>query len=193
MMEKSNPQLELFQKEEGLLREKSSASRNFLSYARGWEKTIVLIIAFLVTGIVSFCVGVEKGKNEVLAKSNLRLDTASRLSKPVASQVVAQNVAQSVQPAAVAPKTGLQAQDPEVSVANNGFISKYTIQVASYKTKASAQKEAQMLKKKGLSTLILTKGKYTVLCVGSFRDKQAAGTLLAELKKKYKSCLLRRM
>ena len=44
----------------------------------------------------------------------------------------------------------------------------YTIQLASYKSKSFAQKEAELLKKKGFVPLVIPKGSYTILCVGKF-------------------------
>ena len=49
------------------------------------------------------------------------------------------------------------------------------------------------LKKKGLSTLVLPKGRFIVLCVGRFSDKQTAQPVLTELKKQYRDCFIRRI
>ncbi|MFH1127974.1 MAG: SPOR domain-containing protein, partial [Candidatus Omnitrophota bacterium] len=69
----------------------------------------------------------------------------------------------------------------------------YTIQVASYQTKKGAQKEAEIIKKKGLSVSVLSKGAYSILCVGNFKDKQKAKLVLVELKKRYRDCFIRRL
>jgi hypothetical protein len=51
----------------------------------------------------------------------------------------------------------------------------YTVQVASYKTNNSAQREAATLKQKGFSEVfIVPKGKYVILCIGSFQKKEEA-------------------
>jgi cell division septation protein DedD len=69
----------------------------------------------------------------------------------------------------------------------------YTVQVASYKNRQAAQKEIEILKKRGMKPLILYKGKYLVVCVGSFPDRKAAQSLLWELKKRYGDCIVRRL
>jgi cell division septation protein DedD len=51
----------------------------------------------------------------------------------------------------------------------------YTVQVASYKTNTSAQREAATLKQKGFSDVfIVPKGKYVILCIGNFQRKEEA-------------------
>lgn len=79
--------------------------------------------------------------------------------------------------------------------ASSGSPQNYTIQLASCRTKVSAQKEAELLRKSGFSPLILSKGSYIVVCVGNFSNQQAAKTLVSELKKRkrYQDCLVRRL
>ena len=72
-------------------------------------------------------------------------------------------------------------------------IDNYTIQLASYQSRKYADRAAEKLKKRGLSPLILSKGEYIVLCVGNFSDKKTAYSLLAEFKKQYRDCFVRRL
>ncbi|RKY27784.1 MAG: hypothetical protein DRP61_03350, partial [Candidatus Omnitrophota bacterium] len=69
----------------------------------------------------------------------------------------------------------------------------YSIQLATYTKKEIAEAEAKKLKRKGLNPLLLKKGKYLVLCVGKFRTKEEAKNLLANLKKRYTDCFLRKL
>jgi cell division septation protein DedD len=69
----------------------------------------------------------------------------------------------------------------------------YTIQLASYQNKGSAVKEAERLKKNGLTALVVAKGNYSILCVGSFNSKETAGPLLSQLKRKYQDSFIRRL
>jgi cell division septation protein DedD len=71
----------------------------------------------------------------------------------------------------------------------------YTIQLASYMNTKDAQAAAQSLRKKGFTAVILTKGKYSVLCVGRFSNKEKAQALLSEFRKNssYKDSFIRRL
>ncbi|MBU0549828.1 MAG: SPOR domain-containing protein, partial [Candidatus Omnitrophica bacterium] len=69
----------------------------------------------------------------------------------------------------------------------------YTIQVASFKTKTYAQKEAVRLEQKGIKALLMPRGNFVIVCVGNFSQKQEANTSLTELKKIYQDCFIRRL
>ena len=186
-----NPQLELFS-QAGEFQERPRTARPLLENIRAYEKTIFLVMGFLITGAIAFSLGVEKGK-KLNAKANAGFDIAA---EPAASE---KSTAVAVLPRPAAPQA--QATNasgaPEIQKAipkkePGGWIKKYTIQLASYQTKSYAQKEAETLKKRGLAPVIVTKGKYTVLCVGSFPDKGSAEPLLTKLKKQYQGCFMRR-
>ena len=69
----------------------------------------------------------------------------------------------------------------------------YTIQVASFKSEIYARKEAQDLEKKGHQSLIASKGKHFIVCVGKFVSENEAKIFSGQLKKQYKDCLVRRL
>lgn len=161
-MEKQNDsQLELFSQLSSSAETKKESLGNLpLSWIRGYEKTILIVIAMLITGVVSFSLGVEKGKTAPKEKQEV-------VKKDPAPQ-----------------------EPPVIQREQQGA---YTIQLASYKTKKHAEKEAEALQQKGHSPLILTKGGYVVLCVGSFSDKEKAGILLSQFDKRYKGCYVRKL
>ena len=174
MEKEKNSQLELFsQGQKGRSEIKSCARArrpdfSFFNYIRNYEKVILIIIGMVITGIFSFSLGVERGKYLVQKYQNVPGVTQSE--------------------SIVAPKTQAQPVTSEESLRYN-----YTIQLASYQNKISAEKEGEALKRKGLSPLVMPKGKYTVLCVGNFADKETARSTLSELKKRYQDCFLRRL
>lgn len=173
-------QLELFSPQQKLFgRANASANGKFIfRQIKNHEKVILLIVAIVITGIVSFSLGVEKGRGVVQTKT------------PVPAQTKSET-------AAVIPETGAEARVEKKENINpvnmREALRYYTIQLASYLSKNSAQKEAELLKKKGLLPLVVNKGKYTVICVGNFPDKKNALALLPELKKKYRDCFIRRL
>lgn len=178
-MSQSDHQLELFSDpQEDPKAAASRAQKNsFLTRIWGYEKTVLIILALLVTAIVAFSLGVEKGKRTFVRQS------PAIASKPA----VAAEAVNRAEPLAATPAV------PElkpVAVAQKGD---YTIQVASFKAAAYAKKEAVLLKKRGFESLILKSGSFTILCVGRFPDKETAQPLLKELRKYYKSCYIRRL
>jgi len=170
MESQNNSQLELFSQTKNLSDLKARKAGNpFLAYIWNYEKTILTIIGLVTMSIISFSLGVEKGKRLSMAKFNSRLDIA--LTAPASIPKVTEKVEEKVEEKAPG----------------------YTIQLASYKTKTHAQKETELLKKKGLSPLVLSKGSYAVLCVGNFSNRETAQSLLSELRKRYRDCYIRRL
>lgn len=217
MMEKEeNIQLDLFSQANVPHAQSSPERVRFFSYIRSYEKNILLIIGIVIMGIICFSIGVEKGKLASASKITSSLETISN-TQPKA--VITKNILPVVNhldrnisgfsPAMATARdasTTLQAKQfqplPIVSanpaLAHNAknpaeSVSGYTIQLASYKSRSFAQKEAELLKKRGLLPLVIPKGNYTILCVGRFPTKEGAQSLLAQLTKRYQGCYLRRL
>ncbi|MGE5307608.1 MAG: SPOR domain-containing protein [Deltaproteobacteria bacterium] len=90
-MDKRYSQLELFSGGRGPETVREDAGRTpFILQVNRYEKTIFMIIGFLVTGICFYCLGVDHGKKVALA-SNRGMDLASRVpvSRPAAAATVA--------------------------------------------------------------------------------------------------------
>lgn len=188
-MEKTDSaQLELFNPGRGTNQAAKPLSRALLDYLWSYERTILLIICFIVVGVISFSFGVERGKRTTPVKSAPVVITSGQLAvnkvpvRPLEPPRVAAAVVKAAPSAVIAPKAA-------AAISGSG----YTIQVASYQTKKYAQKEAEAIRKKGLSSFVLSKGAFSVLCVGNFSSQEAAKTLLAELRKQYKGCVIRRL
>lgn len=196
-MEKNEySQLELFNQQNDYGTSKTQRpGGSFLRRIRAYEKAVLIIIVFITIAIISFSLGLEKGKK--IASSSVMLPERSALPRNEApalgieptvqkQEVIEANpdLQNSVSPALV---------KKEQSKSTN--VKGYTVQLASYKSESYAKKEAELLKKRGLSPLVLTKGDYVVLCVGSFPSRSAAEALLTKLKKekRYSGCLIRRI
>jgi hypothetical protein len=181
-------QLELFSQTKEGSRHKPAVSGSLLRRLRVYEKTILFSMGFIITAVVAFSLGVEKGKDLAILKSVSRFDMAKqkRAQFNQAKNILKekQSLTESKSPAAI-PKQ--DSNIPKEAPKN------YTIQLASYSNKIYAQREADTLKKKGLKPLILPKGRYVILCVGSFSDKANARTLLSDLEKQYRDCFIRRI
>jgi len=183
-MEKSDSsQLELFSQQQGDYAQSTQSGSRFslFGYAKGYEKVILLIIAFITVGIISFSLGVEKGKR-----------VAANITLP--RQVVTTDVQQPIKPITTTAVVVPPVQQPVVQQ-KEILVKGYTVQIASYKFKDSAKKEAELLKKKGLSPIIISKGQYTVLCVGNFSDRKSAELFLTQItkNKRYQGSTIRRL
>jgi len=179
MERKTGTQLELFSKEgESQDFSKTKNTVPFFKRIRAHEKIILILSSIIITGIIAFSLGVEKGK---------RLRFSENVKPVIPQDTVAAPVKEEVK-AAPLPIS-------QVSIAQTSLIEKqnYIIQIASYKTRVSAQKEANNLKKRGFTPLLFTNGEYIAVCVGSFINKEAAQSALLKLKKYYKGCYIRRM
>ncbi len=179
-MEKEYDQLELFSQAKGHNQARAGASKVFISYIWRYEKAILIIIGFVITGIASFSFGVERGKSFITLKTDSQLDIAVKpkpaLSVPVPKQI-----------------TKDQKFQPEKKDELKEYMQNYTVQVASFLNKINAQREADILKRKGLVPLVLSKGKFCIVCVGNFSKREEAETLLPKLKKQYQDCRIRRL
>jgi len=171
MEKEGNLQLELFKQSESAAHSgKSGFSSSFLAHIWNYEKTILIIIAIAITSIISFSLGVEKGKKLVMLNSDSRVSAPAIIQRPLVNS------------------TEEPIKQPAIQGKEN-----YVIRLASYKMKTHAQEEAQLLKKRGLSPLVLSKGSYILLCVGNISNKQTAQSMLVELKKRYKDCYITRL
>lgn len=144
---------------------KSEYRRNFFGFIRIHEKTISVTIVFFIISLISFSLGVEKGKR-------------------LTSQIQRKNP----EPMAVA---GRLSEDK--SKDDKKDISEYTIQVASFKTRTYAQKEVKRLEKQGLQAEIIPRGRHVSVCVGNFPRKQDAKIPLNRLKQTYHDCFIRKL
>lgn len=174
-MSQSDNQLELFSdSQEDPKTAVNRAQRNsFVARIWGYEKTVLIIILLLVTGIISFSLGVERSRRTPVNQRTAIVNQPIVVESP--------KKVESLNPPAVV---------KSVVVKQEG---QYTIQVASFKGSSHARQEADLLNKKGFKAFTLNKGKYVILCVGNFPNNESAQPLLSELSKYYKSCYIRRL
>ncbi len=64
------------------------------------------------------------------------------------------------------------------------------IQVASFRTDKYARKEIERLKNKGYRPFATTRGKYRVVCVGGYKNRDEARKALKQLREVYTDCIL---
>ena len=200
MRENKPVQLEIFTPSTSS--EARKRSNHFLEYLWGYEKTILLLIGFVAVGVLSFSLGVEKGKRT--ARLGVIPDNYTGAANTKPAQPTVQPIQRiEVQPAQVGVNTALRPvaiaakitspAQPAKPLKLSGQMGNFTIQVASYKSKKSADMQAQEFKKKGVTAMVLPKGTYLILCIGRFPSQDEARIALKELQKQYKDCYIRRL
>jgi len=220
-------QLELFSQGKDR-NQPGSLSKSVLGYIWAYEKTIMFMIVLVITGIVSYCFGVESGKRRIVMPAHQPAETVTGARSV---QNIKKNVAPRVLPEVTAPKVitlpapvfnaknapspavqpvrndeslyakkdgaaaGIAVPKAAVNVAEAAVAGsrRYTIQVATFQAKNNAQKDIAALRQQGLAPVLLSRGKFSILCVGAFPNQETARSLLAELKKKYRDCYIRRL
>ncbi|MCM8780349.1 MAG: SPOR domain-containing protein [Candidatus Omnitrophica bacterium] len=183
---RSASQLELFSSRQEDKVRRTTGKVFMFGYLFGHEKVILIIIGFIITGIISFSLGIQRGKSLMQFQSspfkNSPVDTVDT------TQSSSHKIPQTPQQKTIEKETVIKPPENKQPTQQS-----YTIQVATYQSKAGALKEAEALRKKGLSPIILSKGRYNVLCVGNFSNPKTAQMVLSELKKRYRDCFVRRM
>jgi cell division protein FtsN len=176
-----------------------------LDYVRLYEKAVLVAIGFVITGIIAFCFGVEKGKNTAVSSSSSRFDSAGLKDRDQSQPAVftKKDIPVTVKPEAS--ETGvtfsIKGQMKDMPVRQEIILedpaqkgkNSYTVQIACYQQRESAEKEIARLRQKGFSPMIIKKNGYSVVCVGSFNNKEKAKSLLSQLRSKYRDCYIRRL
>lgn len=177
-------QLELFSQAGEHAADRAQKERtSFFIHVKNYEKILLSVIGALVIGIISFSMGVERGKRLAFLTPAAKIKAYS--SSGSKSEKLTGEKPDGRQPA--------ERREIIKEPVLKDFQENFAIQLASYQTENPARKEAELLKKKGFDPLVLSKGKYTVLYVGKFASKEKAKIALSELKKRYKDCFIRRM
>ncbi|MDD3374769.1 MAG: SPOR domain-containing protein [Candidatus Omnitrophica bacterium] len=186
-------QFELFP---GASREAQDAEKPkffFSSITLTFENIIVLTVLLFMAIIISFSFGVERGKRGVLVKSDISSQSQDILIKSEPLKVPEIPVEENKISVANETQESVVQKVSEPSILKGLPEDFYTVQVASFKTRKYAEKEALILKKKGYEIFIVQKGSHLVVCAGKFLEHDQAEGFSVKLKNKYKDCLVRRL
>lgn len=195
MDKKGHTQLDLFSQAKGMASLMPQARHSFLGLIWNHEKAILLIVGFIITAIVSFALGIERGKkiSALQGRPSGFMASGESAIRQASKPLPAPAAIKPEQPSKPAPAVKEEEAVVAPALAARESAGSYTIQVASFKKETSAQKEIATLKKKGLVASALSKGKYLIVCVGNFIKKDEARSLLPKLKKRYQDCFIRRL
>lgn len=185
------------------------------------DTLIMLVIVIVLLLSLSFSLGVERGRKltyltdkEYKLDKNLpeTIDTSDILTAKTENKktetmsnvgvITPLNETAKNRPQAVENKQPQTAQTIKDTKNNAGLNSsedkqntgeKYIIQVATYLKENMANREAEKLEDSGYPAFVSKKGKFMVIFVGEFNNKEKAEEKMKVLKKKYNDCILRRL
>jgi cell division protein FtsN len=152
-------------------------------------KVILSLISLTIVITIIFSLGVERGKRIALRDLETKEKTEARVKIPSESPDIGRlPQTESVIEPEVQEPLDLDAQD-----AKDEEKERFRIQVASFHKENTAHKEARRLEENGYPVLVLQKGKFMVVYVGTFETKSEAENNFQSLKQRYKDCILRRL
>lgn len=161
-------------------KDKLRLAKTFVSLS--YENIIILSIGLIMLLIVCYSSGVERGKH-LAQLIPLRAQESEDI------KVEQEQVQKS--PTIKAP--GPQEKKIKVKLAQTKNAAKTLpyIQIASFYTDKYARKEIEQLKNKGYQPFLTQWGKYRVVCVGGYKNRDEATMALKQLRKVYADCILR--
>jgi|GEM_PF-1213176 len=144
-----------------------------------YENLVFFIILFIMSGIIFFMLGVEKGRYDIICrlKKERKIYTSSTARKEPRNEIIQ--------------KVGLtQGQIQQAPKETDKVKGLYIIQVASFKDKAIAEKEMMALRKVGLNANIKISGDYYRLYIDDIKTERDAKIVLNKLKDRYHDCYI---
>jgi len=183
------PQFELFPANSATLEDINKPKFLLANLTLSVESLVIFVILGIMVALFSFSLGVERGKHLAASALDERVSAAWN--------VGARTVAVAAPLEATEPYAGMQTpqrqsmQRPQI---NHGFVygSRFTLQAATYGNEEYARQDALILKAKGFASFLIKSGKYWLVCVGNYNNKESALSLLRQLPGQYRSSQLRR-
>lgn len=134
-----------------------------------YENVVFLMIAFVMSCIIFFSLGVEKGRRDK-SLSDVKVEYKEQMREDIVQGVVEQQVPdrQSVRP------------------------DTYIIQVAAFKKIEAAEQAREKLKKEGYKADIKKSDDYYQIYIGGFESEGAARKMLKQVKLKYSDSYIKK-
>jgi len=208
-MFKKQSQFELFPGSPEAMPHKEGARFLFHPLTLTFENMVVAAVVFLMSLIIAFAFGVEQGKGVQISQvvhGPVLAETVPGSTQVLAPQQV-ENVpivSAAIDPVGVSkkavaeilgedmPKEEQKEAEVEKSVDKSPSLDTiHTIQVASFKQKERADREAGTLIQKKFDAFVAKKGSHYIVCVGKYSDSSQASGMLKTMRKTYKDCLIR--
>jgi len=155
-----------------------------------YERLILFIAASCVLLVISFCLGVERGKNVVIPE---RFNRESRdvpsLRGPATNHGGDEAILSPNKKVAAVPQPKKTVKLVPAPPASD---TAYSIQVATYIKKDTAEDELLRLKRDGLPAYMTQMGKFYLLTVGDYANREEAKKVEGKLKIRYNDCFVKK-
>ena len=158
----------------GRIAQKKKSSHIYLSI----ENVVFITIVALMALVISFALGVEKGKRHATTVTE-EIKPAPR---PIPQAAPEPEPKREV-PAAPAAAVQEIAKEPTVM---------YVVQLISYKEKRKAEKEIRALSGKCIEAIIVPSGEWFQVCAGRYESFDEADKSKKEFEKTYRGCFVRK-
>lgn len=158
-----------------------------IAISLSYENIIIVAIGLIMILIVCYSLGVERGKYlaQVAGAGQEWQRRAEEIKdiQPEQEQAQEAPVTESPQPK----KEKLKVKRASLEEAPRALP---YIQVASFRTDKYAREETEQLRSKGYQAFATRWGKYSVVCVSGYKNKDEAFRDLKQLRKLYADCIL---
>lgn len=152
------------------------------------DTLVLLIVVIVLLLTLAFSLGIERGRkiaySQIEKKSNFQQEEIFNTESE--KEGIKEKVEETQEVAVIPNKVNDKDNEKKHSAS-----AKYILQLATYLKKETAEIEVTKLEDKGYPVFLSQKGKYVVLFIGDFSDKNEAEEKMAELKKRYKDCFIR--
>jgi cell division septation protein DedD len=194
------PQFELFPANSATLEDINKPKFLLANLTLSVESLVIFTILGIMVALFSFSLGVERGKHLAAQALDERVSAAwnvgARTIAPVAAVATALPVGQMQALPRSSANDGYASLNIRKTVptrlANAGTGTRFTLQAATYGNEEYAQADALLLKAKGFQSFLIKSGKYWMLCVGNFNNKEMAASFSRKLPGQYRSAQVRR-
>jgi len=184
------PQFELFPANSATLEDINKPKFLLANLTISVESLVIFTILGIMVALFSFSLGVERGKHVAAQALDERVSAAWN----VGARTMAVPVAATI-PVGMSELPGRSVAEQKPAY-NHGFMPglrmRYTLQAATYGNEEYARQDALSLKAKGFQSFLIKSGKYWLLCIGNFNNKESATGLLRKLPGQFRSSQVRR-
>jgi len=194
------PQFELFPANSATLEDINKPKFLLAKLTLSVESLVIFTILGIMVALFSFSLGVERGKHVAAQALDERVSAAWNVG------------ARTMAVAAVAPVPVGQVQPQQRLMSNHGYLSlnihrmllthpiaasigtgaRFTLQAATYGNEEYARQDALLLRQKGFQAFLIKNGKYWLVCVGNFTNKENASGSLRKLPGQFRNIQIRR-
>ena len=144
------------------------------SFALSFEKLLFISMIAIISLVLVFAIGVERGKQLKIPIPEVRLVTP--LVIPPEPEPQRTETISSKPPVAAMPKE----------------TKPYTLQIVTYRDKKSAEKTVSELRSKGYDSFVASKGNFLAICIGKYPSLEDASKIAKSFRKQYPDCFVRK-